>query len=147
MSKAELIQEIIENLARCQRPALNSPAWHATGLSHAQMSMLYMIFYHREVSPKDIVDYLGISKSAVSQMVEPLVDKGLVDRRYDPEDRRIIRLSLSAKGKQAVQKIIRLKSDGLRTAFDSLNEAEVKQLYALHQKMFANIKQKEKLNG
>jgi len=138
MGKAELIQEIVETLAKYQRPAFNF-GWQATGLSHAQLGMLYMIFYHQEVSPKDIVDYLGISKSAVTQLMEPLVDKDLVIRRNDARDRRIIRLSLSPNGKKLLRQFNKYKFAGIRSALDSLDAKDLEQLNALHQKMFANI--------
>jgi DNA-binding MarR family transcriptional regulator len=139
MNKAELIQEIIENLAKCQRPAFNS-GWKATGLSHAQLGMLYMIFYHREVSPKDIADYLGVSKSAVTQLMEPLVDKELVSRRNDIHDRRVVRLSLSAKGQKFLHQLNKYKYAGIRSALDSLDTKDLEQLNTLHQKMLIGIK-------
>lgn len=138
MGKAELIQEIIENLAKCQRPAFNS-GWKATGLSHAQLGMLYMIFYHSEVSPKDIADFLGVSKSAVTQLMEPLVDKDLVNRRNDSRDRRIVRLSLSAKGKKFLGQLNKYKYAGIRSALGTLDTKDLEQLSALHQKMLISI--------
>jgi DNA-binding MarR family transcriptional regulator len=138
MSKEELTQEIIESLARCQRPGLNL-AWKEIGLSHAQLSMLFMLFYHPEASAKDIVGFLGISKSAISQVIDPLADKQLVSRQDDPKDRRIVRLNLTASGKAKVNKLNKLKFAGLRSALENLSTAELEQLYTLCQKMGAKV--------
>ncbi len=135
MGRAELIQEIVENLAKCQRPAFNS-GWKASGLSHAQLGMLYMISYHHQVNPKDVADYLGISKSAVTQLLEPLVDKDLVRRRNDAHDRRVVRLSLSSNGKKVLHQLNKYKYAGIRSSLDSLSAKELEEFKRLSQKMF-----------
>lgn len=134
MKKSDLIQEIIERLVRCQRPA--SPVdWQKFGLSHAQVGMLFMLSFHRDASVNQIAGYLGVSKSAVTQLVEPLVDKHMVARSQDPKDRRVARLCLSAKGKKTVREIGKLKSAGLRSALASLDTQELEHLALLLAKM------------
>ncbi len=44
---------------------------------------------------------LGISKQAVSQMVEALVTRGYLARERDPSDRRRVKLSLTERGRRA----------------------------------------------
>jgi DNA-binding MarR family transcriptional regulator len=135
MTKREdLIQEIVESLARSQRPP-GPTAWKALDLSHAQMGMLFMLNYRRQVSPKQIAEFLGVSKSAVSQLLDPLVDKKLVSRQADTKDRRIIHLSLTPKGSGLLKKLYRLKFAGIRTALGSLDTAELSQLAALQNKV------------
>jgi DNA-binding MarR family transcriptional regulator len=138
MSREELIQNIVENLAKCQRPSLNS-GWRQLGLSHAQMGMLYLLFYHSGASVKQASDYLGITKRAITQLMGPLVDKGLVSRRNDINDRRIVRLSLTSEGTQALKKLAKHKYAGLRSALEGLSDKELSQLHKLHSKMAANI--------
>ncbi|HET9722118.1 MAG TPA: MarR family transcriptional regulator [Candidatus Saccharimonadales bacterium] len=137
MPKERLIQEIIENLARCQRPAL-SPVWQKIGLSRAQLSMLYLLAYHSDVSVKQISEYLGVTKSAVTQLLEPLVEKKFVSRRTDQDDRRIARLSLTPKGHEILKLMAKYKFVGLRAALESLNTKELEQLHKLHKKMAIN---------
>lgn len=136
MSKSELAQEIIEHLSRCQRPA-GLTNWKKLGLSHAQVGMLFMLSYHQDASVNQIADFLGVTKSAVTQLLEPLVDKRLVTRRSDPKDKRIARLSLSAKGRSQIRQIAKLKSAGLRSALISLEQKELVQLHNLLIKMSA----------
>src|SRR5665213_814565 len=108
MDREKQIQAVVENLAKCQRPALGA-GWKKLGLSHAQMGMLYLLFYHQEASVKQAADFLGITKSAVSQLADPLVAKEYVSRRNDPKDRRIVRLSLTADGSQVLRKLAKYK--------------------------------------
>ena len=85
MNREDLIQEVVESIAKCQRPA-SFTKWREVGLSHAQLGMLFMLSYHRKLQVKQIAEYLGISKSAASQVVTPLTAKGLVERQVDAGD-------------------------------------------------------------
>jgi DNA-binding MarR family transcriptional regulator len=133
MDREQHIQTIIEILAKCQRPALSSVR-KASGLSHAQLGMLYLLFYHKQASVKETADYLGVTKSAVTQLADLLVDKGFVARRNDPQDRRIVRMSLTPAGAQELKKLAKHKFAGIRSAIDSLDDREIERLQGLLQK-------------
>lgn len=45
-----------------------------------------------------VVRFLGISKQAVSQMVDTLVDRGYLERERDPADRRRLKIALTERG-------------------------------------------------
>lgn len=47
----------------------------------------------------DIAASLGVTASSVTQIVTELETKGLVDRRMDAQDRRVVRVSLTDKGR------------------------------------------------
>ena len=134
MKREDLIQDIIETMARCQRPAGFSN-WTKIGLSHAQTGMLFMLSYHKHLQIKQIAEYLGISKSAASQMVESLAKKELVSRTIDPKDRRIAYISLTDRGRQVFKKMHKLKFAGLRSRLDSLSTNELNTLSDLAHKM------------
>lgn len=127
MSKEDLIQEIVENMARCQRPASFS-TWQKTGLSHAQTGLLFMLSYHQRLQVKQIALFLGVSKSAVSQLAEPLLAKKLIERETDSADRRIVFLSLSHKGKQTLKKLAQHKYAGFRSRLEKLPARDLEQL-------------------
>ena len=140
MDKDEVVQGIVENLARCQKPAMKA-VWKDMGLSHAQMSMLYLLHYHKRSNVKQISEYLGITKSAVTQLMEPLADKKLIDRRTDPADRRIVHLSLSVKGKTTLKKMARHKFAGLRARLKTLSDDELRRLSEICRKLSADIEE------
>ena len=56
---------------------------------------------------RDIGDDLEVSSAAASQMLERLVQQGLITREEDPHDRRVKQIVLTEKGQQVVV-------DGLR---------------------------------
>jgi DNA-binding MarR family transcriptional regulator len=55
----------------------------------------------------DVTTELGVTKQAVSQLIDTLVSRGYVDRGPDPQDRRRISLELTGRGWQVVDAVIR----------------------------------------
>ena len=55
----------------------------------------------------DLPSDLGVTKQAVSQVIDTLVNRGYLTRRPDPDDRRRITLELTERGQQAVDAIVR----------------------------------------
>jgi len=53
--------------------------------------------------PGQLTARMGVSKQAVSKLVDRLVDAGYVERRPNPADRRRTDLALSARGRRAVR--------------------------------------------
>jgi DNA-binding MarR family transcriptional regulator/predicted enzyme related to lactoylglutathione lyase len=53
-------------------------------------------------APPDLPSDLGITKQAVSQLVDTLVTRGYLDRTADPDDRRRIALELTDRGRDVV---------------------------------------------
>ena len=51
-------------------------------------------------TPAAVAEYLGLTKGTVSQSLQRLEEKGYVVKRQDPQDGRVVRLSLTAKGKK-----------------------------------------------
>lgn len=113
--------------------------WKHVGLSHAQVGMLYLLAHHKGSSVKEAADFLGVTKSAVTQLTDPLDTKGLITRQSDPADRRIVRLSLTPKGLQLLKKLARHKFDAVRTAIDSLEDKDVEILCILLKKALDNV--------
>jgi DNA-binding MarR family transcriptional regulator len=55
-------------------------------------------------SLNEVADHLGLEPPTASKLVETLVQRGLVRREEDPDDRRRVRLNILPKGKVAIDK-------------------------------------------
>jgi DNA-binding MarR family transcriptional regulator len=64
------------------------------------------------VSAGDLRLWLGVSKQAVSQLIDALVLRGYVERSLDDDDRRRLKLTLTERGKDAAA-ICRTVVDGV----------------------------------
>ncbi|MFQ5590210.1 MAG: MarR family winged helix-turn-helix transcriptional regulator [Phycisphaerae bacterium] len=69
-------------------------------LSSSKVQILRLLGQGGSQTASQIARYLGVSKPAVSQIVDAMVRGRLVSRRAAREDRREVNLSLTAKGKR-----------------------------------------------
>lgn len=134
MDREETIQLVIESMGRLQRSA-DPVLWRKAGLSHAEVSMLYRLHFHPGASMKRLSSDMGVSKSAVTQLVESLVAKRFVKRSTDPLDRRIVILQITPAGNKLIGQLKRHKSEGLRAAMASLTDSDLKKLSSIFIKM------------
>jgi DNA-binding MarR family transcriptional regulator len=74
------------------------------GLSMPQFSVLMQLHHRGNCGIGDISERFDITSAAASQMVEKLVQNGLIHREEDPQDRRAKRLNLTDKGRHLIQK-------------------------------------------
>lgn len=77
----------------------------AHGLSMSQMGALFHLSRRESTGVSDIGDNLGVTSAAVSQMLERLVQQGLILRGEDPSDRRSKRITLTEKGQEFIHSI------------------------------------------
>lgn len=71
----------------------------ASGLSMPQLSILMRLHYHGESGISDIREHMDTSAAAASQLVDKLVQAGLLERVEAPHDRRVKQVRLTPKGK------------------------------------------------
>lgn len=71
---------------------------------------------------------LRISASAITQLTDRLVRKGLIERQAAADDRRCVLVTLSAKGRRLVDRFRKQRSEIFSGALASLSEAEQAQV-------------------
>jgi DNA-binding MarR family transcriptional regulator len=76
------------------------------GLSTPQIHALMYLYHVGQCQVSDIGALADVSNAAASQLVERLVQHGLVERQEDPANRRTKILRLSEKGKGWIQESI-----------------------------------------
>lgn len=77
-----------------------------TGLSMPQIGLLMRLYHKGSCDVTAISRYSGVTNAATSQLVDRLVEKQLVERTEDAQDRRMKQLSLSLTGRQLVESSI-----------------------------------------
>jgi DNA-binding MarR family transcriptional regulator/GNAT superfamily N-acetyltransferase len=73
--------------------------------SLSEARVLYELAYRGELAAKDIGTELGLDPGYLSRIVQNFDEKGLITRKPLPSDRRQVRLSLTAKGRQVFAKL------------------------------------------
>jgi DNA-binding MarR family transcriptional regulator/catechol 2,3-dioxygenase-like lactoylglutathione lyase family enzyme len=82
---------------------------HEAGIDDLPKNGAFILFGVRSGSEarEDLSATLGVSKQAVSQAIEVLVNRGYLDRNPDASDRRRITLELTERGEEAVAAVWR----------------------------------------
>jgi DNA-binding MarR family transcriptional regulator len=99
------------------------------GLSMSQIGALFRIFRGKS-SVSDISDNLGVTSAAASQMLERLVQQGLILRKEDPNDRRVRQIVLTDKGRQILQESIAARQGWLENLSLTLSDSQREQVTA-----------------
>jgi DNA-binding MarR family transcriptional regulator len=73
------------------------------GIGLLEMKVLKMIYFNPEYKIKDFIDQLGIPNSTLTNVINRLVKKDLVNRKIDHTDLRSFGLELTSNGKEAIQ--------------------------------------------
>jgi len=92
-------------------------------LSFSQVKALNLLT-DSPLSVKGLSDALGLSVAGVSRAVDGLVQRGMVKRTEDPEDRRARCLTLTAKGARTMEGLVALRLAGIRAFVAALEPAE-----------------------
>jgi len=73
-----------------------------SGFSMSQVSALFFIYRKGSSGVSDIGEEMGVTSAAASQMLDRLVQQGLISRSEDPHDRRLKMIVLTDKGRQTL---------------------------------------------
>lgn len=86
-------------------------------------------------SMRDIAGSLKITSPGATMVVDKLVENGELDRHADSDDRRIVRLGITAKGKKTLASGMKIVTRKIGSRVSALTKAEQKQLAALLSKL------------
>jgi DNA-binding MarR family transcriptional regulator len=133
MNADELDELIRETAVLCGRVArLLDPVrlrvWEERGITFPQLRILFRVRLNPDIDLRSLADGLEISPSAASQQVDKLVERGLISRTEDPQDRRRLRLSLTAQGEDAAGEYSRAAIDYSTRVVSTLDVADLKEL-------------------
>ena len=74
----------------------------------------------REISVKELSDRLRLSLPGASRLVDGLMRRGWIERREDPDDRRMKRIGITAEGRRVIDRIESARLVGLEQYAASL---------------------------
>ena len=80
-----------------------------TGVSMPQLNTLMHLSHRGSCGVSGIGNHLGVTSAAASQMVDRLVQQGYLERTEDPEDRRSKQITVTAKGRELIEKGIAIR--------------------------------------
>jgi MarR family transcriptional regulator, organic hydroperoxide resistance regulator len=99
------------------------------GLSIAQFDILATLGFEQGITQQDLAERLLVTKGNICGMIDRMEVGGWVERRPDPEDRRVNRLFLTRQGKTKLGQTLPEQDALLKQLMSALNPAEIQSLY------------------
>lgn len=89
----------------------------------------------------DLCRELYHDSGAMTRLIDQLEDRKLIERRRNPQDRRVIELSLTELGNETVEALIVIATDSLNTVMRDFTHEEVKVLKSLLRRMLGRLEE------
>jgi DNA-binding MarR family transcriptional regulator len=103
----------------------------------AEWVMLRALYGGQSLAPSLLARKMGMTKGAISKLADRLLDKGLIARADNPDDKRGHSLSLTREGAAKVPALARLADENDAAFFASLSAADHAALRELLHKLIA----------
>lgn len=112
----ELMPQMIRGFFRYEHQALRQGS-----ITPAQVGGLIYLSAHGSASMTDLARYLGVTKPSATALIDRLIGQGLVSRLSDNQDRRIVKIALTVKGKKLMESIKKQKQLALCDIFGRIS--------------------------
>ncbi len=100
-------------------------AWMELHLTVAQLKSLFFVSNEGNTNIGKLATALGVTPANVTGIVERLVQQGLLSRDENPEDRRMMVLRTTEKGRALINDLRERQMSRLSGILDNLNEDEL----------------------
>jgi DNA-binding MarR family transcriptional regulator len=90
-----------------------------------QFGVLSQIQSRGSVSMSELAVARNIALNTATSLVDRLVTAGLVERRGDPTDRRVVRVVVTARGQELVERLRAVRAAAIRRLLDDLSDEEI----------------------
>jgi MarR family transcriptional regulator, transcriptional regulator for hemolysin len=109
------------------------------GLTRAQWIVLYRLENQPGLSQKELAEILEVEPITVARLIDRLEERGMVERRDDPHDRRIWRLHLRPAARPVLRDLTDERADMLRMVSVGLDAGTLRHLKEGLIRMKANV--------
>lgn len=136
--RPELLRDLLEKLSRAIH-SMHKDQGFPFGdslLGKQQVMILFFIYENKGVSSvKDIAKFLGVTSGAVTQFIDGLVNKKIVQREENSKDRRSINIKLTVNSEKIINNFRRKYFESASHSFDFFSDKELKQFIKLVEKI------------
>jgi DNA-binding MarR family transcriptional regulator len=127
LSKESLDNDLIESTLELSEKAFRElfpilpKEWLSLDLSTPQLKVVLLLLVNGPCRMSVIASALGVSLATGTGVVDRLVERGIVVREGDPEDRRVVLCRLSSKGEKMLLGLVQLARNHAEMMFRSLS--------------------------
>ncbi|HEY4292443.1 MarR family winged helix-turn-helix transcriptional regulator [Luteibacter sp.] len=107
------------------RDAVGRRAQREFGLTALQSDMLLLLAQRGSMISTELAAACGVNASTVTHAVDACIERGLMLRERDEEDRRLVDIVLTTAGKRMAERVRALVADLARTALEGVDQPAV----------------------
>lgn len=107
-------------------------------MTHAQLAIFLRLLHGQAKTAADLARELATDTGAMTRMLDRLEEKEFVQRTRSSADRRVVEVSLTAKGKQLADQMTQVAVDSLNHHLRGFTDVEVAQFKDFLRRMIAN---------
>ncbi len=96
--------------------------WEDQGLTVLQLRLVHLLFANDRMSVGRLASELRTTPASVTGLTDRLVARELVERAHDPDDHRVVRLTLTAKGRTLVADLQTMAPGYLKEVFEQMDD-------------------------
>ncbi len=100
-------------------------AWEDRELTMSQLRVLFILNGDRGMTAGHLAERLSVRPSTVTGIVDRLVKQELVERRADPDDRRIVRNVLAPTGQRLINEFTAASREFIESFLEPLSDSEL----------------------
>jgi DNA-binding MarR family transcriptional regulator len=136
-SVEEVIREFEGLMELVHRSFQSASSDFLEGLDITIQQFIVMDLIYNKECPKmgDLAAETGLTMSNMTAMTDRLIEHNYVQRKDDPEDRRVVRVCLTSKAKELIKKAIGKKRKGLDILLGKISESDRESLARIIGKM------------
>ena len=102
-----------------------------------QLETLRFLQEHRAASMRQIANFLAVTPPSATIAIRTLASAGLISRRRDNRNRRMVYLHLTKKGQTLLDTVFKQRCLAFRQLLKRLNKTEQQELFRLMRKLAA----------
>ena len=119
--------------------ALSDTLMDQIDMHRAQAALLCRLFNQDGLTQSELADQLSVQAATVTNMLQRMEETGLVRRRRDDDDNRLVRVNLTEAGREREQAVVNQFIKLEQTVFDGISADDRVQLRQLLNQMLHNM--------
>lgn len=108
-------------------------------ISFPQFKMLYMLNRNGSLKVSELAERQGLTSAAITGLTDKLLVDGYVERTRTEQDRRVVMISITEKGREMVAKLSESQREAIQHVFSDLSDEDIDHLKRIYSILLGNL--------
>ena len=149
MDRKENIRSIIGlmNNLMLSAKAHEPHPWLHLELTREQLRVMFLLSFKGRSSPGEVAASFGVPRANVTSIIDRLVERGLISRQENPDDRRSHILSLTEEGKGQVKRLREIGAARIKSVLERMPDKALVSLRVGLEALIESLEEAGEVNG